>query len=236
MDGKNQNIKNDPEIRKNIIRRIVQIIITFSLFFTALFLSAGTLAWKWGLIYLALNVLMLIVNALLLPREVIAERGAKKENVKKWDKILSLIGMIPYFGMFIVPGLDYRFGWSGEPGMSVRVIGLTLLLLSNALLIWAMVSNKFFSTQVRLQFDRGHKVETGGPYRFVRHPGYVGFITSSFSAPLILGSLWGLIPSALFIPFFAVRTALEDATLQRELDGYKDYAKKVRYRLIPGIW
>ena len=104
------------------------------------------------------------------------------------------------------------------------------------LVTWAMVSNRFFSTMVRLQTDRGHQVATGGPYRFVRHPGYVGFIVSTIAVPLILGSLYGLILSAASVILMIIRTALEDKTLQTELGGYAEYAKQVRYRLIPHVW
>ena len=236
MDKKNRITENEQEIRENIRRRLVQTIIGLVVIFAVLCLSAWTFTWKWGLIYFGLNILVMIINSIVLPREVIAERGSRKENVKQWDKILTWIGMLPSFGMIIVAGLDYRFDWTKEPGMLIHSIGIIIFILGNALFTWAMCSNKFFSTRVRLQFDRGHKVETGGPYKIVRHPSYIGYMLFSLASPLIMGSYWSLIPAAVFIPFFIVRTALEDATLLRELDGYKDYAKKVRYRMIPGIW
>jgi protein-S-isoprenylcysteine O-methyltransferase Ste14 len=99
-----------------------------------------------------------------------------------------------------------------------------------------MASNKFFSTAVRIQMDRSHTVASGGPYRYVRHPGYVGYIISWFATSLALGSLWALILVGLVMCLFVIRTALEDKTLLEELDGYQDYAKQVRYRLLPGIW
>jgi protein-S-isoprenylcysteine O-methyltransferase Ste14 len=98
------------------------------------------------------------------------------------------------------------------------------------------VANRFFSGHVRIQKERGHTVQTGGPYRFVRHPGYVSSIVSYFSYALMLGSLWALIPAALSGSLFVVRTALEDRTLQDELAGYQAYTRQTRYRLIPGIW
>jgi protein-S-isoprenylcysteine O-methyltransferase Ste14 len=97
-----------------------------------------------------------------------------------------------------------------------------------------MVSNRFFSTAVRIQLDRGHVVETGGPYRYVRHPGYVGAIVGTFA--LVLGSLWALLPGVVLAVLFVVRTALEDRTLRRKLPGYEVYAGRVRYRLVPGVW
>jgi protein-S-isoprenylcysteine O-methyltransferase Ste14 len=99
-----------------------------------------------------------------------------------------------------------------------------------------MASNRFFSSVVRIQTDRGHTVATGGPYRFVRHPGYVGMMVSALGTTILLGSLWAFIPATLLIGLIIFRTALEDRTLQNELEGYKEYAARVRYRLLPGVW
>jgi protein-S-isoprenylcysteine O-methyltransferase Ste14 len=99
-----------------------------------------------------------------------------------------------------------------------------------------MASNRFFSTAVRIQDDRGQTVAQGGPYRYVRHPGYVGFILAGASTALLLGSLWALVPSAISGALLVVRTALEDRTLCAELDGYEEYSRRVRHRLVPGIW
>ena len=99
-----------------------------------------------------------------------------------------------------------------------------------------MTANRFFSTMVRIQEERGHVVASSGPYRYVRHPGYVGYITAAFATALALGSLWALVPAGLGMCAFVVRTALEDKTLQKELAGYKEYTQRVRYRLLPGVW
>ena len=108
--------------------------------------------------------------------------------------------------------------------------------LGYALFMWAMVSNAYFSEVVRIQEDRGHQVATDGPYRFVRHPGYAGAILSFLGSPLLLGSWWAFIPTALGVGGYILRTALEDKTLQLELGGYREYTERVRYRLIPGVW
>nr|NIN68360.1 isoprenylcysteine carboxylmethyltransferase family protein [Anaerolineae bacterium]NIN98447.1 isoprenylcysteine carboxylmethyltransferase family protein [Anaerolineae bacterium] len=105
-----------------------------------------------------------------------------------------------------------------------------------ALGVWAIASNAFFSQIVRIQKERGHRVATGGPYRFVRHPGYVGTILVGLAAPIMLGSLWALIPGGAVALLFILRTALEDQTLLGELEGYGTYAGRVRYRLLPGVW
>lgn len=99
-----------------------------------------------------------------------------------------------------------------------------------------MTANTYFSTAVRIQSDRGQTVCSTGPYRFVRHPGYVGFVLQSISVPFLLGSLWALIPGIVATVLMIIRTSLEDRTLQAELPGYQDYVHKVRYRLVPGIW
>jgi protein-S-isoprenylcysteine O-methyltransferase Ste14 len=138
--------------------------------------------------------------------------------------------------MYIVAGLDARFGWSPEYALAIHLVALVLAPLGQCLFSWAMASNKFFSRAVRIQMDRGHAVETGGPYQYVRHPGYVGMIISMLATPLVLGSLWALIPAGLASGLYIVRTALEDQTLQEELEGYKAYAQHVRCRLLPRVW
>lgn len=129
-----------------------------------------------------------------------------------------------------------RFGRSPQLALAIQLIALVLLVLGYALFSWAMASNPFFSTLVRIQGERGHAVASAGPYRIVRHPGYVGWIILSIATPLMLGSLWGVMPGGLSALLMAVRTALEDKTLLAELDGYQDYAQTVRYRLLPGVW
>ena len=101
---------------------------------------------------------------------------------------------------------------------------------------WAMLANPFFEKTVRIQEERGHHVATGGPYRFVRHPGYVAFILMGFALPLGVGSAWALVPAGLNAALIVARTALEDRTLRRELPGYAEYAQRTRYRLLPGVW
>jgi protein-S-isoprenylcysteine O-methyltransferase Ste14 len=102
--------------------------------------------------------------------------------------------------------------------------------------LWAMATNQFFSGVVRIQEERGHVVVSHGPYALVRHPGYVGVILAMVGAPLMLGSVWALIPAAATVGVIVIRTAHEDLTLTRDLAGYETYAQRVRYRLLPGIW
>jgi protein-S-isoprenylcysteine O-methyltransferase Ste14 len=138
--------------------------------------------------------------------------------------------------IWIVAGLDERYGWSPQISLWLQVVAIIVAVLGSALATWAMLSNTFFSGTVRIQKERGHTVASGGPYRYVRHPGYVAGILFDVATPLILGSLWALVPAGLTVCAFVVRTALEDRTLQEELAGYREYAQQVRYRLLPGVW
>jgi protein-S-isoprenylcysteine O-methyltransferase Ste14 len=168
-----------------------------------------------------------------------AERQNMKsaQKAKAWDKVLApLMAVSIGFPMVTVAGLDHRFGWSPGFPLWLIVIGFVMIALGYAFATWAMAENRFFSSVVRIQVDRGHSVCDSGPYRFVRHPGYAGNIPPLVGIVLALGSVWALVPAAVAAIITVVRTALEDRTLQAELPGYRDYAQRVRYRLIPGIY
>jgi protein-S-isoprenylcysteine O-methyltransferase Ste14 len=228
---------NDAETREKIVKRITQVVIQQLILMALLFASAGDLGWVWAWAYFGVGLGILAVNAFVLPREVIVERGeAHKKNVKGWDKVVSGFTGIAALSIPIVAGLDERWGWSPELGLAVHLAGLLFIALGQGLFTWAMTANRFFSTMVRIQEERGHAVASSGPYRCVRHPGYVGYIVASFATALALGSLWALVPAGLGMCGFVVRTSLEDKTLQEELAGYKEYAARVRYRLLPGVW
>ena len=167
---------------------------------------------------------------------LIEERSRTAENVKSWDKAIMGVYMVLLFGMLVTAGLDAgRFGLSDMPA-ALRVLGWLGLLAAFGLVWWVMASNPFLSRMVRIQDERGHVVVTTGPYNYVRHPMYVGTISAMICIPLVLGSYWALIPAVLIDILFVVRTAMEDRTLMEELPGYREYAARVRYRLLPGIW
>ncbi len=149
---------------------------------------------------------------------------------------LVLIGVPLYIGHLVIAGLDAgRYHWSRtRPG--VQIAALALSAASWALVDWAMVANRFFSSVVRIQAERGHHLVTTGPYRYVRHPGYVGGIVGFLAGPVVLGSWWALAPLAPIVLFVLWRTAAEDRFLCAWLPGYASYAGRVRYRLVPGIW
>jgi len=158
------------------------------------------------------------------------------ENVKGWDKVLIAVSSPLPFVTLAVAGMDaVRFGWSNMPP-ALLASGIVLFVVGMFLFAWAMSSNKYFSTTVRIQYDRGHQTITSGPYQYVRHPGYMGSVLYTIGTPLLLGSWWALVPATLAIAAITVRTALENDTLQQELVGYAEYTKKVRYRLLPGVW
>jgi protein-S-isoprenylcysteine O-methyltransferase Ste14 len=223
-----------------VARRMAQVGLSILLAGVILFGSSGSVAWVWAWVYLGLSVAVVIVNALtLLPshRDVVAERAGAGEGAKTWDMWLGGAATVvsSVFGL-LVAGLDARFAWTHTPPLRTHLIGAGCFVAGYAMFTWAMAVNPFFSTIVRIQKDRGHTVVDTGPYRIVRHPGYVGWIVTALAAPVLLGSAWAVVPAALGCSLMIARTALEDRTLRAELPGYLDYATRVRFRLIPGIW
>jgi protein-S-isoprenylcysteine O-methyltransferase Ste14 len=168
--------------------------------------------------------------------ELAKERAQPPTDTKKWDRTLTNLANLPIFLILPLGGLDRRYGWSPLVTVIAQVAALIGLALALTLVGWAMMSNRFFSALVRIQVDRGHRVVSGGPYCYVRHPGYLGMMVMPLAAALALGSLWGMGCGAIAACLYVVRTALEDRTLHEELPGYREYARRVRYRLMPWIW
>ena len=227
-----------PRLERSGINRIIQVFVLVLLMGLVLFLSAGRLDWPAAWIFLGFYVLVILTLGVWAMRknpEVVNERG-KMQNIKSWDKTLMIIYTVMLFVLFAVAGLDAgRFGWSVMP-IALQVVGFVALAFAMAVTYWAMATNPFLSTIVRIQDDRGHYVVTSGPYRYVRHPMYAVMFLMWPGIALELGSWWALIPAAVIVIVFVIRTALEDRTLQAELPGYVEYAQRVRYRLVPGIW
>lgn len=201
-----------------------------------LFLSAGTFSWPMAWVLLGVMFAATAFVTLVCSPDLIIERMYKQKGEKDWDarlvKTMNLVGLLP----LLTAGLALRFGWTGQVPVVVEGIALCFFLLGYGIFIWAMLTNRFFSRVVRIQDEKDHHAVTGGPYRFVRHPGYLGFMLVVLAQPLMLGSFWALIPGVITVILFVVRTGREDATLKRELAGYQAYVEKVRYRLFPGIW
>jgi len=204
------------------------------------FAAAGTLeilrAWLYFAMILVGNLVGTYIGIKVIPGTY-NERGSIKADTKRWDIVLLSI----YFIMLLifvplVSGLDVgRYQW-GVFKFELVVPGLVLFFLLSAIITWSLLENRHFEGTVRIQADRDHQVISSGPYRFVRHPGYIAMICTSLLMPVILGSRTGLIPAAIAAIALVIRTYLEDRTLKRELAGYEAFAKKVKYRLFPGIW
>jgi protein-S-isoprenylcysteine O-methyltransferase Ste14 len=204
-----------------------------------LFVSAGRLDWMSAWVFLALSMLIFVVAGLYIVRknpDVVNERGKGAQGAKTWDRILVSVYAVFLFLIYIVAGLDAgRFQWTMMP-LAVQVLGGIGFVLGTLLVYWAMLANTFLAQVVRIQAERGHQTVSSGPYRYVRHPMYVGIFVSYGATPLLLGSWLALIPFAIMGALLVLRTALEDKTLQAELPGYAEYARRVRYRLLPGVW
>lgn len=179
-----------------------------------------------------------VLGALLMYRfapELANQRASARQGTKGWDKaILTIYFFLLLLGIPFTAGLDVgRYQWSNSQSTGLGLVCYSLFFL---LFHWAMLTNKFFEGTSRIQMDRDHRVIRSGPYAYVRHPGYVAMISASVADPLIIGSLYSLIPSCLAVGVILVRTGLEDRMLRDELEGYAEYAATVKYRLIPGIW
>jgi protein-S-isoprenylcysteine O-methyltransferase Ste14 len=205
----------------------------------ALFWSAGRIDWWPAWASIAVMLAWITATAIVIFRlnpDLLAERLGPRKGAKPWDTaIMSVLGLTQLV-RYVVAGLDQRYGWTGGFPFAAQIAALTVCVLGYALVVWATASNTFFSQIIRIQSERGHTVATGGPYHYVRHPAYVGAILYELAVPNLLASWWALIASGLNAVLLILRTALEDRTLQAELTGYDDYARQVRYRLLPGVW
>jgi protein-S-isoprenylcysteine O-methyltransferase Ste14 len=224
---------------KKFVKLIIGSIFSIILFGVGLFFLAGRLDYIQGWIFLSICFIILIVSVFSLRKrkDLVKERRNPGPGVKKWDNLIIGLYQVLLYAMIIIAILDSgRFRWSPKFPIGIYILSGLILTLFSAFALWAMRVNNFFSSKVRIQKERYHQVVTTGPYQFVRHPGYAGVILIILAFALIMGSLWALIPAGLIGILFVIRTILEDRLLKEELSGYAEYARKVRYRLIPGIW
>jgi protein-S-isoprenylcysteine O-methyltransferase Ste14 len=221
------------------LKDTVRIIATIIFLLALIFVPAGTLNWPEA--WLLLGLYFFAVGGCLIwlrknDPELLKERRSVRKDVKPWDKRIILAYTILLLIMLALAGLDaVRFHWSRVP-LVWKAIGYIGFIPAIALGFWAFKQNTYLAQYVRIQKDRGHRVITTGPYEYVRHPMYVGVMLFILCTPLALGTFYSFIPALIIVILFIIRTSLEDKTLQKELEGYQGYAKKVRYRLIPGIW
>jgi protein-S-isoprenylcysteine O-methyltransferase Ste14 len=202
-----------------------------------------TRRWNWweAWVYAILCILGFAISRALAARrhpDLLAERARflQHADAKPWDKLLAPLvglggGLIP-----LVAGLDRLFGWSSPFSLQVKLFALVSILAGYVLGSYALIENRFFSGMVRIQTDRDHRVVSSGPYRWMRHPGYAGALLTYLATPFFLDSTWAFLPVVFLMLTLIIRTGLEDQALQAELEGYRDYAKRVRYRLLPGVW
>ena len=219
---------------------LAKLAIIFLLYIALLFGSAGTFRWPEARVYLIMQFSFSIVLVTWLKKnnpDLLKERMIfLKKSAKSWDKVIVLLSIPVSIALFIISGLDAIRYQCSEISFVIKIIGFASIVASFFLIFSVMRENTYLSRIVEIQRDRGHKVITTGPYAYVRHPMYVGVIVWFFCLPPALGSHYALIPSVLLTLLIIIRTSLEDKTLQKELAGYEEYSKKVKYRLFPGVW
>jgi protein-S-isoprenylcysteine O-methyltransferase Ste14 len=228
-----------PTVWRVLAKRIVAVLAVILAMDLLLFVPAGRLDWPAAWILSLLYGVFLLAYAVwgtLKAPDLLEERSQVAENVKVWDKVIVAIYTVLLLATFVLAGLDVgRVRWS-QMAAAWQVLGLVGMVMSGCLIFWTILTNAYLGRMVRIQEDRGHQVVTGGPYRYVRHPMYVGIILLFPCMTLFLGSWWALVPASLIAVLMVIRTALEDRTLLAELPGYTEYAQQVRYRLLPGLW
>lgn len=223
------------------LRSIIRMLFIIVLLSFLPLLVSGRRDWWEGWVFAMVFIGNFIVSRALLFRsnpDLVVERyrSMKQEGAKPWDRILAPLMALGGVLISVVAGLDVRSG--GPPPFTLPVQGIAFLIILAGLFIGtrALLANRFFSGVVRIQSDRGHRVISDGPYRWVRHPGYAAVLLSFIAIPFFLNSAWALLPAAFMVIVGILRTSLEDRTLQEELGGYREYAGRVRYRLVPRVW
>ena len=198
-----------------------------------LFVPAGRLDWTAGWICLAIMVAGFSYVTLRVARRtpsLLRRRMKAGAGTPLWDCIIVIIFQHLFMAILIVGGLDKRYGWSSLPAWA-QGLGVIMMIAALLLLGWAMGQNPHFETTVRIQEDQKHRVIDSGPYRLVRHPGYVAANLLMIGMALTLESARALVPATLGAAELIVRTALEDRFLQANLKGYREFARRTRYRL-----
>jgi protein-S-isoprenylcysteine O-methyltransferase Ste14 len=223
----------------SIVKMVISATLKLVSFLALMFLLSWRIDYWQGWLFIIATLVATISIFLIFRKkmDLFKERVKPGPGTKTWDKVFWFFNLLFFLAILIIGPLDAgRFMWSPEIPLYWYFIGYITHFIGYYIILWSMYINNFFSSVVRIQKDRGQKVIQDGPYKYIRHPGYVGAFFIAPSTALILGSLWAMIPAVLWIIALIIRTALEDATLQKELEGYKEYTKKTKYRLIPGIW
>lgn len=219
-----------------ILRRFTA---AFLLTALSLFAPAGTFHWwnAWVLLFFTAMISVLTGNLFHKLPELLEERMNAADKAKPWDKVIvPLVGLILPLSAIVLAGLDKRLGWTRSITVWESFLAVPVMVGGMLLTFWAMKSNPFFSSYVRIQKNRGHRVASSGPYRLVRHPGYTGIILFNLAVPILLGSWIAFGAGVAVVLLTILRTTLEDLILRKELKGYREYTVKVPYRLFPLVW
>lgn len=233
--SKTREVRLNRDGVRGIVRGFIRPIITLFV----LLISSGSIGWINAWVYAGMRLLYHVTYVLLLMKvnpELLNQRARVQKNTKTFDKII-LISFVPIgFLALIICGLDaVRYQWT-DMSYGFIISGVVVWLLSISFILLAMAVNPHFEGTVRIQEERDHEVFALGPYKIVRHPGYLGIALGIISFPFILGSWWGLAPASVLVILVIIRTGLEDRMLKGELSGYEDYAERTRYRLLPLVW
>jgi protein-S-isoprenylcysteine O-methyltransferase Ste14 len=239
-DVMNDQLSHDrPNVTRGVIHWGIRETMGLIMYIPFLFWPAGTWNWPMAWALIAITAMWIIGTALVtIPRcpELLAERVGPRKGGKAWDTaILGVIGILMLVKM-LLSGFDFHYGWTIALPVWAEIAGMVAAMVGYGLVVWATGSNAYFSQIVRIQSERGHTVATGGPYRFVRHPAYIGMIFIELGTSVMLGSWLALIPGGISAVLLILRTMLEDRVLLTELAGYKEFAEKIHYRLVPGVW
>jgi protein-S-isoprenylcysteine O-methyltransferase Ste14 len=223
-------------IAKLLLQNLIWIVAMGAL----LFVSAGTLHWPAAWVFLATIGILGLAGGLWLARTdpaLLAERMGPmmQDDQPAADKKFMLAFGAAALIWLIAIGLDRRMHGS-DVSVTLQALGLLMLVLCSGFIMWVMRENSFAAPVIKLQTERGHRVISSGPYAWVRHPMYAGTVPFFVGTPLLLGSWWGVALAPLFIVLFAIRAGIEERALLAGLPGYADYAARVRYRLLPGVW
>jgi len=221
-----------PTLVKTVVIRLIEAILALMAMF---FIPAGTLAYWEAWLYLAILFIPMIFVMFYLLRndpELLERRMRFGEKEKTQKRVINL-SLLWFLLAFIIPGLDFRFGWSSVPLIVVLVAALFVLL--GYIMVFFVFRENTYASRV-IEVAKGQKVIDTGPYAIVRHPMYIGAIVMYLFSPLALGSWWAVLFALPIIPLLVVRILNEEKILSQDLPGYGAYCQKVRYRLLPGIW